>query len=346
MDLRRDDAVLSETDVLVVGGGPAGASAAITCAQNGLRVTLCERETFPRARAGEALHPGVESLLDRLGVADRLAAVTGARFEGAEIDWAGDRRFVPFGSDAAGPWRGFQVRRSTFDALLLERAREVGVTVCNPCGALEPIVEAGRVVGATTEAGEFRSRLLIDGSGPARWLERKLGLPSSERSPKLVVRYGYARGDCPDRDAAPAIHGDETGWTWIARVEDQRYQWVRLDLSSIERSRDWLPEALAGLSPEGPSKGAEMGWRITSAAGPGWMLAGDAAAMLDPTSSHGVLKALMSGVFAGQTAAAMLGDGSEAEGSAAYRQWVEGWFAADVQTLRSLYARLGAPWAI
>lgn len=329
-----------------MGGGPAGTSAAIACAQNGLTVILCERERFPRERVGEALHPGVESLLGQLGVADRLAAVTGARFEGAEIDWAGDRRFVPFGSDEAGPWRGFQVRRSAFDNMLLDRAREVGVEVRIPCGVLEPLIEDGRVVGATTEAGDVRARLLIDGSGPGRWLERKLGLPTSERSPRLVVRYGYVRSDCPARDAAPSVHGDETGWTWIARVEPQRYQWVRLDLSGMDRGRDWRPDALAGLAPEGPSRGAEMGWRLTRSAGPGWMLAGDAAAMLDPTSSHGVLKALMSGYFAAQTATAFLADGSEAQGLAAYRAWVEGWFATDVQALRVMYGRLGAPWAV
>lgn len=334
------------TDVLIVGAGPAGSAAAIACASNGLKVVLCERERFPRERVGEALHPGVESLLAQLGAVERLAAVIGARFEGAEIDWAGDRRFVPFGSDADGPWRGFQVRRSAFDAMLLERAREVGVDVRNPCSGLEPIVEDRRVVGATTEAGPVRSRLVIDGSGPSRWLQRKLDLPSREHSPKLVVRYGYVRGEHPARDANPAVHGDATGWTWIARVEPQRYQWVRLDLSEVERGRDWRPDALAALSPEGPSKGAEMGWRISTAAGPGWMLVGDAVAMLDPTSSHGVLKALMSGFFAGQTAAAILGDGSEAEGAAAYRQWVEGWFATDVRVLRALYARLGASWAI
>lgn len=345
MDARRVDADSLKTDVLIVGGGPAGSAAAIACAVNGLKVVLCEREAFPRERPGEALHPGVDSLLAQLGLADRLDAVTGARFEGVEIDWAGQRRFEPFGADDGGPWRGRQVRRAEFDTLLLDRASEVGCVVLQPCGLVEPTVEGGRVVGATTDHGPVACRLLIDASGPARWLPRKLTLPSAERSPPLVVRFGYVSGDCPQRDAAPALHGDETGWTWIARVAEGRFQWVRLELSGIERSRDWLPEPLENLAPDGPSRGAEMGWRLTQAAGPGWMLAGDAAAMLDPTSSHGVLKALMSGYFSGQTATAILRGGDETQGLAAYRGWVEGWFANDVEALRIMYAQLGASWA-
>lgn len=333
-------------DVLVVGGGPAGSAAAIAAASQELRVVLCEREAFPRERVGEALHPGVEGLLRQLGVADELSAVTGARFEGVEIDWAGERRFEAFGADADGPWRGFQVDRAAFDAMLLDRARALGVDVRQPCAVLEPRLDGDRVVGAATSAGDVACRLLIDASGPARWLQRRLDLPSIERSPLLVVRYGYVCGDCPDREAAPALRGDETGWTWIARVGPGRFQWVRLDLAGRARARDWRPDALAGLRPEGPSRGAEMGWRLNQAAGPGWMIAGDAAAMLDPTSSHGVLKALMSGFMAGQTAKAMLDGGDEAAGTTAYRNWVEGWFNTDVAALRAMYARLGAPWAL
>ena len=345
MDPRPVAAPVLTADVLIAGGGPAGSAAAVTCAAHGLEVVLCEREAFPRERVGEALHPGADAVLRGLGVEDALDGVTGARFAGVEIDWAGERRFEAFGADAEGPWMGRQVRRAAFDALLLDRARALGADVRQPCAALEPLVEDGRVVGATTEAGEVRAALLVDASGPARWLSRRLGLPAATRSPALVVRYGYARGRCPARDAAPALTGDAEGWTWVARVDADRYQWVRLDLESRERPRDWLPDGLAGLTPEGASRGAEMGWRAVQAAGPGWLIAGDAAAQLDPTSSHGVLKALVSGVMAGQTAAALLRGGDPAEGAAAYARWVGGWFEADVRALSALYAGLGASWA-
>src|SRR5262245_4355163 len=79
-------------DVVVVGGGPAGAATAIACATRGKRVVLIERDLFARERPGETLHPGVEPLLAQLGVADRLSSVVGARHEGIWIEWGGPPR--------------------------------------------------------------------------------------------------------------------------------------------------------------------------------------------------------------------------------------------------------------
>src|SRR4029079_257589 len=108
-----------DADVVVVGGGPAGAATAIACATRRKRVVLIERDLFARERPGETLHPGVEPLLTQLGIAERLPGVVGARHDGIWIEWGGPPRFAPFGSDACGPWRGFQVWRAHFDALLL-----------------------------------------------------------------------------------------------------------------------------------------------------------------------------------------------------------------------------------
>src|SRR5262245_43905623 len=104
-------------DVIVVGGGPAGAAAAITARNAGLRVTLIERDAEPRLRPGEALHPGIEPLLARLGVLDAVLAADFLRHEGYWVTWgAEESHFVAFGSDASGLWRGFQAWRPTFDA--------------------------------------------------------------------------------------------------------------------------------------------------------------------------------------------------------------------------------------
>lgn len=330
-------------DVLIAGGGPAGAAAAVACAQGGLSVMLAEREPSPVDKPGEALHPGVDSLLTQLGV-EGLDAVTGARFEGVEIVWDGQRRFDAFGHDDAGPWQGRQVRRRDFDALLLERAASLGVEVRRGLSLEAPLLNGGRVIGATSASGDIPARIIIDASGPARWLERRMGLAAADRSPSLVAFYGYVRGDCLARSAAPGIEADESGWTWIARVAPDVFQWVRLDFDNRRRSDDWRPDLLADLEPITRPRGAGVSWRVSEAsAGPGWFLVGDAAAMLDPTSSHGVLKGLMSGVMAGRTATAILRhDAPEIPGLIAYRDWLEGWFDADARVLASAYADLGA----
>ncbi|MDF3063831.1 MAG: hypothetical protein K0S06_3940 [Microvirga sp.] len=332
-----------DPDVLIVGGGPAGAAAAIQCGLRGLDVVLLEREGAPRDKPGEALHPGVEPLLGQLGVAGRLDAVTGARHAGVWIEWAGGRRFEPFGADAGGPWRGFQVRRRDFDALLLDRAREVGAETRPGCRAIALQRGADGRWRVETTDGPVACAIVIDATGSANWLARKLRLRASEHSPPLVARYGYAEGSCPARDEAPSLIGEGAGWTWTARVAPGLYQWVRLDLEERAQAADPVPAELRGLAPRGRERGADVTWRLSAAAaGPGWFIAGDAAAMLDPASSHGVLKAIMSGMMAGHLSARVLREGAApAEAVSAYREWLEGWFAADVARLSEFYRELG-----
>jgi flavin-dependent dehydrogenase len=330
-------------DVIVVGGGPAGSAAAIACATRGLRVLLFERDRFARERPGETLHPGVEPLFRQLGIADRLRDVVGARHPGIWIEWGGPRRFEPFGGDASGPWSGFQVWRSDFDALLLQRARELGVTIRQPCAVSAPVLRDGVVCGVMTAAGPVSAPMVIDATGRTRWLGRALTVASPIRSPRLIARYGYATGSCPARDDAPALVGDASGWTWTAMVRPQTYQWTRVCFDRAQPDPDWLPEELGGLTPLSRSRGADVTWRLAAqVARPGWFMVGDAAALLDPTSSRGVLKAIMSGMMAAHLAAPVIAGTVPAEAAAAaYGEWVAGWFALDVARLAQFYQGLG-----
>ncbi len=119
-------------DVVIIGGGPAGSATAISCATAGLSVLVLERAAFPRDCPGESLHPGVEPLFTQLGVGDAVRAARFVRYPGFWVEWDGPRQFVPFGQDANGPWLGFQAWRAELDALLLERARALGVEVLQP----------------------------------------------------------------------------------------------------------------------------------------------------------------------------------------------------------------------
>ena len=183
----------------------------------------------------------------------------------------------------------------------------------------------------------------MDATGKARWLARALDIASPARSPKFFARYGYAQGSCPERDDAPLLVGDARGWTWTAMVRAGTYQWTRLVFDGIEPDSGWMPEEFQGLTPLGRSRGADVTWRIADeVARPGWFMVGDAAATLDPTSSHGVLKAIMSGMMAGHLIAAILrGVAPAEEAAAAYRDWCAGWFAADAAKLSQFYRELG-----
>ena len=184
--------------------------------------------------------------------------------------------------------------------------------------------------------------MVVDATGAARWLGRALRIDSPARSPQLIARYGYVQGSCPARDEAPLLVGETSGWTWSARVRAGTYQWTRVRFGS--RAAGEVPEELRDLAPLGPVRGADVTWRMAEkVAGPGWFMVGDAAAMLDPTSSHGVLKALLSGITAGHLiSAGLAGKAPMDEIATAYHDWVGAWFRNDAAHLRSFYQNLGA----
>ena len=211
-----------------------------------------------------------------------------------------------------------------------------------PQGVTGVLSEDGECRGVVTADGEIKARIVIDATGRARWLERALGIASPARSPDMFARYGYAQGSCPARDEAPALTGDATSWTWTAMVRPGTYQWTRLAFDGSKPDADWLPEEFRGLTAMGRSRGADVTWRMAErVAGPGWFMVGDAAAMLDPTSSHGVLKAIMSGIMAAHLAGGVLrGAAPQPEASAAYQSWFSDWFNADIARLSQFYRQL------
>lgn len=314
-----------------------------------MRVALLERDRFPRHRPGETLPPGAEPIFAQLGVAEAVRAAQFVRHPGTWVSWSGPRRFDPFGEDADGPWFGFQAPRDALDSLLLAAATQATVAVRQPCRALDPLVDGGRVVGVATTGGPILARWVIDAGGGTHWLARRLGRALEYASPRLVARYGYVEGRCPDRDDAPEITADDGGWSWSARIAPGRYHWTRLSFAPDDPRRDDPPAPLAGLRPVGRTRGADVTWRIVARpAGPGYVCVGDAAFVLDPASSHGVVKALMSGMMAAHAIArAHSGAASEQAAAEGYAAWVRQWFRTDATELIRLYQSLPTPpaWA-
>ena len=329
-------------DVIVVGSGPGGSAAAIACAQANLRVLLLEKYLFPRDRPGETLHPGIEPLLDQLGVREAVLSAEFLRHQGNWVKWDRDLHFTPFGEDETGNWQGFQAWRADFDLLLLDRAISLGVEVLQPCHAVHPIVGDDRVIGVETSQGIFEASVVIDAAGSHHWLAKQLGLNIRTYSKPLIACYGYVRGQCPIRDDAPAIIADDGGWTWTAKIRPNFYQWTRLNFTIKRIDRSWIPEEFSNLQAVDKSRVADVTWRtIDQPAGLGYFLIGDAAAVLDPSSSHGVLKAIMSGIMAGYSIAQIIDrNHSEQVVIQEYCQWVHDWFQQDLARLTEFYALL------
>ena len=314
---------------------------------------LVEREPEPKARPGEALHPGIEPLLEALGAADALRASTLTRYRGHWLgEGNGPRRFLGFGGDARGPWLGFQAERRRLDAALREAAERSGAVVRCGVAVADILADAtGRVTGVLTSAGEaLRARIVIDAAGGRHWIARKLGVGVRRRSPRFVATFGYARliagRSAAGLPADPEFSQDDEGWTWIAPLGGRRWHWTGLSFAGRRMPSDWVPARLARLAPCGPSRGADATWRLVrSAAGPGWLAVGDAAGVLDPAASHGVLRALYSGAMAGKAAAeGCARPGGEAEQSHAYDRWFRAGLLREERLLQSAYGSAAIAW--
>jgi flavin-dependent dehydrogenase len=337
-------------DAIVIGGGPAGVSAAIRLAETGHSCLLLEREAFPRDRPGETLHPGIEPLLRQIGIWDAVVALAGNRPMGIQVSTPDGLKFERYGEDAQGNWRGVNIPRASLDCLLLKEARRVSVVVEQRHVRGLCVID-GHVRGVVTAEGELSARVVIDCAGGSHRLARVLRLPIERRSPLLIAKYGYVKGVAQVAADEPHFAFDQAGWTWLTRVDSNLTHWARLDvLRGVEdlRSRrsKGRPSSVAELPAVGATRGADVTWRMVSQpAGRGYFIAGDAAFVVDPAASDGVIRSILSGRLAGHLAAQVL-DRVVAEDHAVsgYSAWVRDQFERCVFKLGDTYSAAFPGW--
>ena len=326
-------------DVVILGAGAAGLATAICCAESGLRVSILEREAFPRPCVGESVHPGGEALFQRLHVSKEVEQKKFLRFSGIWVGLNGELSFVPFGGASQRPWKGYQLWRSEFDRILLERALAAGASFARCQGS--DVTATSRGVEITTKARKFVARVVVDATGRNNWIARQWGLKRKNFSPLLVARYGYREGDCPDRHDNPlfAIRGN--GWEWIARVRPNLYQWVSVAYERPGPNSGVVPTELRELREVGRTRGADVTWRLMSeCASRRHFLVGDAASVLDPSSSHGIIKALSSGILAAECIDKIFREQSPYGAIRGYCAWQREWFDRDMRRLRARFQGL------
>jgi len=316
-------------DVLVIGGGPAGSTAAALLAQRGYQVTLLEKARHPRFHIGESLLPANLPLFERLGVAAEIKAI-GMEKRGAEFvsPWHEHRQMFEFADawDKTMPF-AYQVRRAEFDHILIGNAARKGATVVEGCRvkAVDFLPgHAGAVVQAEHEDGSresWQTRFVIDASGRDTFLGKHFN--AKHRNPKhsSTALYGHfagARRLCGPMEGNITIFWFAHGWFWFIPLLDGitsvgAVTWPYYLKSRGKRSpKQFLLDTIALCPPLAerlkdakPVSEVEATGNFSYACdrshGPNYLLLGDAYAFIDPVFSSGVMLA-MNSAFAGADA--------------------------------------------
>jgi hypothetical protein len=155
-------------------------------------------------------------------------------------------------------------------------------------------------------------------------------------SPSLTARLGYVSG--ARVDTLPLIRAHADSWTWTADIGHDQYAWLRVATPEHARPAAWIPDGLRGAR-SSLSAGADVTWRMAArTAGDGWFMCGDGALVLDPSSSHGVLRGLMSGIAAARGAVeACAGSAAARRVSRDYHEWLCDWFRHDARVMAGHY---------
>ena len=329
-----------QPDVVVIGGGPSGATTATLVAKAGHSVLLLEREHFPRYHIGESLIPETFWVLERLGMLEKLRGSRFVNKHSVQFVSEQGRLSEPFYFADHKPHessRTWQVLRQDFDMMMLDNAREHGVEVQEGVRVLEVLFEAGRAVGvrAVDEAGEVREircRVVVDAAGQSCLIQDRLGLREWDPVLKKAAIWTYWQGAQRDRgrdEGATMVMQTQgkQGWFWYIPLHDDvvsvgvvaPYDYLFRGRDSKDLEKIYFEEVakcpgvqprIAAAQVAGPFRAAkEYSYRSRQVAGDGWVLVGDAFGFLDPLYSSGVLLALKSGACAAEAIAEGLARG-------------------------------------
>ena len=355
--------MIPETDVIVIGGGPAGSTVSTLVAQKGHRVTLFEREKQSRFHIGESLIPQTYHVLKRLGMLEKMKKSHFVKKYSVQFVNQHGKLSEPFyfldhrPHESSQTW---QVRRSEFDELILNNAREHGVGVHQGVRVVEVLFEGQRALGVRvqTEDGferEVRSQVVVDASGQSSLIMSRLGLREWDPVLKKAALWTYWKGAYRDtgRDEGATLvlqTNGKNGWFWYIPLHDDvvsvgvvaAYDYLFLDrpgdletiyFEEVERCPGLVPRLKNATRCDIYRAAKEYSYRSTRAAGDGWVLAGDAFGFLDPLYSSGVLMALKSGELAADAIIDGLAKGDTSEKQ--LRRW-EPAFVAGMDRMRRL----------
>jgi len=317
-------------DVAIIGGGPAGSTAATLLSKAGRRVIVLERDKFPRFHIGESLLPFSMETFTRLGIQEKLRAGFVEKFGGEIAEAGGEKAAKFYFKDGFGSRtdRSYQVTRSKFDKMLLDHAAELGAEVRE-----ETMVEnvdfdqdgatlflrrdaVLRVLGrAEARPSEnIRALYVIDASGRNSVIGNKFKLKKSYQHLQKLSLFAHYEG----LEREEGIDGTLTrmvrtlqSWFWIIPLENDRTSiGVVLEAADFKSSglsaEEFFERAIAeqplvrnrigaGRRVSQVYTAADFSYRSERLTGDRWLLAGDAAGFIHPVFSSGVFLAVLAG---------------------------------------------------
>ncbi len=325
-------------DVVVVGGGPAGAATGYWLARAGLDVTVLERRSYPRDKScGDGLTPRAVKQLDDMGLAERLEGHHrnhGLRAVAHDVTLE-----LPWPEHPVYPSYGYVVRRTVLDHMVAEHAEAAGAELLAGTEATAPVLRDGLVRGVnvvdktTGETRELSARYLVLADGANSRIGRALGTARNRSWPMgLAIRGYYASPHHDDPwiesalDVRDRAGNSLPGYGWVFPLGDGTVN-VGIGLLSTFRDyknvntthlmNEWLATAPAhwGLDPDaalGPVLGGRlpMAGSVSPKAGPNWVAVGDAVGAINPFNGEGIDYAYETGRLAAELIAESIAGGS------------------------------------
>jgi flavin-dependent dehydrogenase len=323
-----------EHDVIIIGGGPGGATAALVLARAGMRVLVLEKAAFPRFHLGESILPRGFRLIGELGLSEALLRLPHVDKFGAEFgmgDDTGNSTQFTFEDNLLPGSVTFNIERSYLDQMLLDEAQSAGADVRQKT-SVKRIAELGEgsVAVETSDGTTFRGRMLLDASGDATVVGRHLGTRRRFADPVFGKVAYFEHFDNVERlpgkaQGHPSIFMCTEGWFWIIGLNETKTSVgfvANPDLAkrinvSPSRLLQWAVARCPVVrhrmrNARGPATNrivSDFSYECSPLAGPGYFLIGDAGCFLDPIFSTGVTLAMMGGKQAAEQTLAVLRDG-------------------------------------